>query len=133
MDNNKLYKGNLYLQHKEIEQGENWLQKGLSDDTLAYNAYYQLSRKRVVNMSSNGKSYLQSIVKDHSVASINVDILGGLPSLKGTRIPISTILACFADEMNIDEICEDYDLTPEQIKSSLKFVIDVLNRPYYEG
>ncbi|OUB82788.1 hypothetical protein BK773_25865 [Bacillus thuringiensis serovar indiana] len=64
---------------------------------------------------------------------MNVDILGGLPSLKGTRIPISTILACFADEMNIDEICEDYDLTPEQIKSSLKFVIDVLNRPYYEG
>ncbi|WP_342543325.1 DUF433 domain-containing protein [Paenisporosarcina sp. FSL H8-0542] len=123
-------KGHANFNVKSFEDNENRIHIGLRDETSAYNGYYQLTRKRVVDMS-NGKSYLESVVIDHAVTSVKHNVLGGLPSIKGTRVPISTIIACLAEEMSIAEISEDYDLSPEQIKSSLLFIVDVLNRPYY--
>jgi Uncharacterized conserved protein len=59
--------------------------------------------------------------------------LGGMPVIKNTRIPVSLIVACLKDEMTIQEICEEYRLTENDIEEAMEYVIEVLDVPYEEG
>lgn len=59
--------------------------------------------------------------------------LGGMPVIKNTRIPVSLIVACLKDEMTIQEICEDYKLTKEDVEKAMEYVIEILDVPYQEG
>ena len=59
--------------------------------------------------------------------------LGGMPVIKNTRIPVSLIVACLKDEMTIQEICEEYRLTENDIEEAMEYVIEVLDVPYQEG
>lgn len=45
---------------------------------------------------------------------------GGVPVVKGTRFPISQILAELADGATVKKLCEDYDfLSPEEVREAL--------------
>lgn len=59
--------------------------------------------------------------------------MSGMPAVKGTRIPISLIMACLKDEMTFGEICEEYGLTKKDIEDAVEFVIQILDAPYQEG
>jgi uncharacterized protein (DUF433 family) len=46
-------------------------------------------------------------------------INGGKAILEGTRVPAKIILVDLSQGMSIGEICEEYDLTEEQVKNAL--------------
>lgn len=104
--------------------------RGLISDKSAY-AYHKDFVSRVISL--NPEDYLKNVARDHSQhISVNQSVVGGMPSISGTRIPISLVLACLRDGMSISEICEDYGLNGDQVKASIEYSIDVLNRPYHE-
>jgi len=56
--------------------------------------------------------------------------MGGVPCLRGLRIPVATVLAMLAEGMNEQEILAAYsDLEPEDIKEALRFAAEVLQKP----
>lgn len=40
---------------------------------------------------------------------------------RGTRMPVATVFENLEDGMTIDEVVEQFDVTPEQIKAVLEF------------
>jgi len=58
---------------------------------------------------------LQRIVVDHR-------IMGGVACIKGTRIPVATVVGLVAEGVTPDEIRTDYpQLTAEDIREALRF------------
>ena len=53
------------------------------------------------------------------------DLLGGKPTVKGTRISVSQILECLSIGMTSEEIAKDYPGFPkESVPELLKFAAD---------
>jgi uncharacterized protein (DUF433 family) len=58
---------------------------------------------------------------------INPGIMAGKPIVKGTRIPVDTIIRLLARGMNQEEILEDYpNLKKEDIQAALEYVADIV-------
>jgi uncharacterized protein (DUF433 family) len=57
---------------------------------------------------------------------INPEIMAGKPVIRGTRIPVATILGLLAEGAPIDEILTNYpDLTRDDIAAALAFAAEV--------
>ena len=53
---------------------------------------------------------------------IDPDILNGKPRIKGTRIPVSTILANLEEGFSIKELIDEFEpLTEEDIRAAIKY------------
>lgn len=58
---------------------------------------------------------------------VNPGIMAGKPVIKGTRIPIDTIVRLIAQGITQEEILEDYpNLKKEDIKAVLEYVADIV-------
>lgn len=79
------------------------------------------------------EDYLKKIALDFDSVQIDKEKLSGMPVIKGTRIPVSLIVACFKDEMTIGEICTEYHITEEDVVNAMEYIIDILDTPYQEG
>jgi uncharacterized protein (DUF433 family) len=95
-----------------------------------YNDYYN-------NMNGdrymvNGNKYLKLIKEKHKGIDMSIRKMSGMPTIKGTRIPVSLIVSCLRDKLGYDDIKKNYYLSDEQIKESLDYVMDVLDSPYME-
>jgi len=54
--------------------------------------------------------------------TVNPDQMGGVPCVRGLRIPVATVLRMLADGMTEPEILADYpDLQQEDIRECLRF------------
>jgi len=54
--------------------------------------------------------------------TVDPDQMGGVPCIRGLRIPVATILRMLAGGMSEQEILAEYpDLEPEDIRESLRF------------
>jgi uncharacterized protein (DUF433 family) len=59
--------------------------------------------------------------------SIDPDVMGGVPCIRGFRIPVATVVAMFADGMTAEEILGDLpDLTPEDIYEALRYAAEAV-------
>jgi uncharacterized protein (DUF433 family) len=59
--------------------------------------------------------------------TIHQDQMGGVPCIRGLRIPLATVLGMVADGMTDAEILAAYhDLEPEDIRASLRFAAEAL-------
>jgi len=67
---------------------------------------------------------------NETIKNYNKAVLGNAPAIKGTRIPISLIIACFRDNMTIEEISENYNISKESIEIAIDFVIQLLDFPF---
>jgi uncharacterized protein (DUF433 family) len=57
------------------------------------------------------------------------DLHHGDPCIKGTRIPVATILGSLADGMTQEEIQEAYpQLTGEDVRAALAYAADVIHQ-----
>lgn len=59
-----------------------------------------------------------------SVERISVDhrVMGGVPCITGTRIPVATIVGMVAEDMSTDEVVTEFpQLDPEDIRTALRF------------
>jgi uncharacterized protein (DUF433 family) len=72
---------------------------------------------------------------DVTFERISVDhrIMGGVPCVHGTRIPVATVVAMVAEEMDFDEILAEFpQLTLADIQESLRYAaaaVDVREIP----
>lgn len=63
----------------------------------------------------------------HDRITINPDQMGGLPCIRGLRIPVSTVLGQLAAGRTRDEILADFpDLEPEDIDAALGFAAEAV-------
>ncbi len=59
--------------------------------------------------------------------TVNPQHMGGVPCIRGLRIPVATVVAMVADGMTEKEILEAYpDLEPEDIRESLLYAAEAL-------
>ena len=59
------------------------------------------------------------------------DLLGGQPTVKGTRISVSQVLECLSVGMTPADIAEDYEGFPiEAISEVFKFAAHVTHKPF---
>ncbi|WP_448591060.1 DUF433 domain-containing protein [Thermoflexus hugenholtzii] len=60
--------------------------------------------------------------------SIDPEILGGTPVIRGARFPVQVVIGSLAGGMTIEEICSEYRLEPAQVYAALAYAADLLAR-----
>jgi len=59
--------------------------------------------------------------------TVNPDQMGGVPCIRGLRIPVATVVGMVADEMTTAEILAAYpDLEAEDIREALFFAAETV-------
>ena len=59
--------------------------------------------------------------------TVNPNQMGGVPCVRGLRIPVATVVGMVADGMSHDEILKDFpDLTPDDIAESLRYAAEAV-------
>jgi uncharacterized protein (DUF433 family) len=60
---------------------------------------------------------------------INPAIHFGKPCVKGTRIPVQSVLELVREGLSFEDIIRDYypDLEPDDIRACVQYAIDVVN------
>ena len=59
--------------------------------------------------------------------SVDHQIMGGAPCIKGTRIPVATVVGMLAAEMTPSEILAEFpQLTAEDIREALRYAAEAL-------
>ena len=59
--------------------------------------------------------------------TVSADQMGGVPYVRGLRIPVATVVAMLADGMSDDEILRAYpDLESGDIRESLRYAAEAL-------
>jgi uncharacterized protein (DUF433 family) len=57
--------------------------------------------------------------------TVRAEQMGGVPCIRGSRIPVATVVGMVADGMNDREILKAYpDLEPEDIREALRFAAE---------
>ena len=72
-----------------------------------------------------------SVMMLQDSVDISSEIRGGVPVIKGTRVPVSQVLAEIADDASVTEIADDLDLNPELIRKFIEFISINLDRPFF--
>lgn len=58
----------------------------------------------------------------YSRITVEPDKMGGVPCIRGLRIPVATVVALVADGMSREEILKEYPLLePEDIEEALRY------------
>ena len=52
---------------------------------------------------------------------IDKDIRHGKPVIRGARVPVDIILGSLAGGMSYQEVCEDYEITEDDIKAAIEY------------
>ena len=59
--------------------------------------------------------------------TVKPDQMGGVPCIRGLRIPVAAVVAMVADGMTEDEILRDYpDLEREDIREALRYAAEAV-------
>ena len=59
--------------------------------------------------------------------TVHPDRMGGLPTIRGMRIPVATVVAMVADGMTADEIIDDLpDLVVEDVAEALRYAAEAV-------
>src|SRR5438034_11757484 len=59
--------------------------------------------------------------------TVEADKMGGVPCIRGLRVPVATVVAMVADGMNERQILEAYSyLEPEDIKEALRYAAEAV-------
>lgn len=77
-----------------------------------------------VKPAADTHQFRHSYAEAMTFTRIRIDhrIMGGLPCLAGTRIPVAMIVRMFEDEMTAEEILADYpQLVEDDIREALRF------------
>lgn len=59
--------------------------------------------------------------------TVHPDRMGGVPTIRGMRIPVATVVAMVADGMTADEIVDDLpDLVVEDVAEALRYAAEAV-------
>jgi uncharacterized protein (DUF433 family) len=55
------------------------------------------------------------------------DVMGGVPVIRGMRVPVATVVSMIADGMTVDEVCRDLpSLTPDDVAEALRYAAETV-------
>jgi uncharacterized protein (DUF433 family) len=55
------------------------------------------------------------------------DVMGGLPCIRGLRLPVATIIAMVADGMTVDDVLSEHpDLAREDVREALLYAAEAV-------
>ncbi|MCK4623727.1 MAG: DUF433 domain-containing protein [Phycisphaerae bacterium] len=57
---------------------------------------------------------------------INPRIHHGRPVIRGTRVPVERVLGELAEGAEVKDICEQYDLSPEDVGAALAYAQQII-------
>ena len=64
---------------------------------------------------------------DYTRITVSANQMGGVPCIRGLRIPVATIVGMVADSLSRDEVLAAYpDLEPEDIREALLFAAEAV-------
>jgi uncharacterized protein (DUF433 family) len=59
--------------------------------------------------------------------TVDPDTLGGMPCIRGLRIPVATVVAMVADGLTVAEIIDELpDLTAEDVAEALRYAAEAM-------
>ncbi|WP_406067508.1 DUF433 domain-containing protein [Micromonospora sp. NBC_01638] len=59
--------------------------------------------------------------------TIDASVMGGMPCIRGLRIPVATVVTMIADGMTTEEIVTDLpDLTPADVEEALRYAAEAV-------
>jgi uncharacterized protein (DUF433 family) len=59
--------------------------------------------------------------------TVNPNQMGGVPCMRGLRIPVASVVGMIADGMTEEEILRSYpDLEPEDLQEALRFAAEAV-------
>jgi uncharacterized protein (DUF433 family) len=58
--------------------------------------------------------------------AIDPKVMGGKPVIKGTRVPLQTIIGALAGGDDIPRVCEQFLLAEDDVRAALAYAADVL-------
>lgn len=59
--------------------------------------------------------------------TIDAGVMGGVPTIRGLRIPVATVVSMVADGMSVEDICRDLpDLSPEDVFEALRYAAETV-------
>ena len=59
--------------------------------------------------------------------TVDPEKMGGVPSIRGLRIPVATVVGMVADGMGEEEILRAYpDLEPEDVREALRYAAEAV-------
>ena len=58
--------------------------------------------------------------------TVDRNVRFGRPVIEGTRVPVEIVVGKLAGGMGIEEICEEYDLTRDDVLAALAYAASVL-------
>lgn len=59
--------------------------------------------------------------------TVNSNQMGGVPCIRGLRIPVATVVGMIADGMSETEILKDYpDLEPGDIREAMRYAAEAV-------
>ena len=59
--------------------------------------------------------------------TVNPDQMGGIPCIRGLRIPVATVVGMVAENMSQQEILQAYpDLEPDDIRQALNYAAEAV-------
>ncbi len=58
---------------------------------------------------------------------IDKNIRHGKPVIRGTRVPVDLILGALAGGMSYKEICEDYEITEDDIRAAIEYAARIVS------
>jgi len=64
----------------------------------------------------------------HDRIEIDPDIQHGSPVIRGTRVPVTRILAAVAGGMSFPEIEKEYDVTADDIRAAVAFANELVSQ-----
>jgi uncharacterized protein (DUF433 family) len=53
--------------------------------------------------------------------AIDPEVMGGKPVIKGRRVTVHTILSCLAAGDDVATVCDEFDVTEENVRDALAF------------
>jgi uncharacterized protein (DUF433 family) len=60
--------------------------------------------------------------------TVNPKQMGGVPCIRGLRIPVATVVGMVADGMTVDEIIQELrSLEPEDVQAALRYAADAVS------
>lgn len=61
--------------------------------------------------------------------TIRADQMGGVPCIRGLRIPVATVVGMLAEGMSVDEVVEAYpDLETADVQEALRYAAEALRQ-----
>jgi len=59
--------------------------------------------------------------------TIDANVQGGKPVIKGTRVPVEVITGALASGMTTEEVCNEYRVQKMEILACLKYATEILS------